>query len=40
MSALETKAEVEVETEDFTDQLSDEALDDERAHLSVCGCWQ
>ena len=35
MSELEMKTEAEVEVEDFTDELSDEALD--RAEGAVCG---
>ena len=39
MSELEMKTEAEVEVEDFTDELSDEALDRaEGALLRNCGC--
>ena len=36
MTDIETK--IEVETEDFTEELSDEALDREGARAAVCGC--
>ena len=36
MSDIEMK--IEVEAEDFTEELSDEALDREGARMCVCGC--
>ena len=41
MSELETKNEAEPETEDFSDELSDEALDREQGegrHCAKCQC--
>ena len=37
MTDIETK--IEVEAEDFTEELSDEALDREGARMCGCGCW-
>jgi hypothetical protein len=37
MSELETKNEAETEAEDFTDELSDEALDREGGNDRFCG---
>ena len=41
MSELEMKDESEIETEDFNEELSDEALDREQAvgKFTVCGPW-
>jgi hypothetical protein len=40
MSELEMKNEAETETEDFTDELSDEPLDQEEARFCpvICRC--
>ena len=38
MSELETKSKAEEEEEDFTDELSDEALDREHAGVMSCVC--